>query len=800
MRSRVTLNASGSTGSVSSEPVTLRYDASNQSYNLTSPTGTIAFLPADIDSASSNAGAVVYTRTSGGTTDTLTLTRPGTSGPLSYRYVGGAFWQRTVQNSSTSATVSFDAISYGIPTLTTAVPRTGTATFAVDLIGARSVGTGLAPIAGEGTTFVDFANLDVITNGRLIEGSGVTGGNSTFSSIATLSSNSNAFSGNFILNDFGEFMGTLTGRLYGPGAEEIGAAIRATLGTDVLVATLLGRRGAGAQANTRFNPDDEVVQPGGRPLDASDFFTGDSARIFVTYPGRSGSNASGGISNASGEAGTVRILYDRTFDGYTVIAPDRSTTFLPPFRNTSATDIEEFGPGTGTVRVDLTPSIDLTYTRAGFWRYSTPVAGGVRERVEQFVYGFATPDNALPRTGSANYSVRLAAILADPAYANFINATGAGVVGVDFGTGAITGLGSVNYGEEFFASGGTPFSGRGNFNLTATLASAANRFNGTINLTGLDAYTGALSGRFFGPDADELGAGFSLASGAGGVGAGTLVGVNDPNATLPGTGVALLDLTGPTELASASALVGSGASIGFLQSVNFDPVANRYIMRFNPNTTGDGPTSDLTLAFANRDVAASNAEGSIYRGTFEGLDYVAFISQPGSSNPRIALTYTSYSTFAVRDGRVNYYNHHGLATPELAMPRAGSATYNGVIIGQGISDLSGDAFTQTIYDLGGTGLLTANFSDLSFASTLSITGQSRTDNTQRNFGAFDFNGSITGNRFGVPTNGRSLVGAFYGPEAAELAALFNIIDFAMPNPGTNERIELNGLFLGKKAP
>lgn len=134
------------------------------------------------------------------------------------------------------------------------------------------------------------------------------------------------------------------------------------------------------------------------------------------------------------------------------------------------------------------------------------------------------------------------------------------------------------------------------------------------------------------------------------------------------------------------------------------------------------------------------------------------------------------------------------------MPRSGTGTYNGVIIGQGVSDLSGGSFTQTLYDLGGTGRLTANFGDASFASTLSITGRSRTDSSQRNFGDFVLNGTITGNVFNQPTNGRSLVGTFYGPEAAELAALFNIIDFATPIPGTNERIELNGLFLGKKAP
>jgi hypothetical protein len=799
-RAQITLNASGSNGTVSNPKVTLRYDASNQSYNLTTPTGTVAFLPGDIDNANSNAGAVVYTKTNGNTTDTLTLTRPGTSGAITYRYVGGAFWQRTVQSNATSGTGAIDAIAYGIPTLTTALPRTGTASFAVELIGARTVGSGLAPISGAGTTFVDFANFDVITTGRLTAG-GVTGGtgNNAFTSIAKLSSTSNAFSGNFTLDDFGKFTGTLDGRFYGPGAEEIGAAIRATLGTDVLVATLLGRRGTGAQANTRFNIDSEAAQPGGRPLESSDFFSADSARFFVTLPGQSGLNFTGTPNNAIAEGGTLRLLYDRDADGYTLIGSDRSTTFLPPFLENAGTSREELGPGVGTVRVDRAPSIDLTYTRAGFWRYTTSPAGTTaRERLEHFVYGFATPDASLPRTGSANYSIRLGATLADPSLPNLVKADGSGVLGVNFASGAITGLGTVNYGEDFFLSGRPRGTAQGNFNLAATLASAANAFNGTINLTGLANYSGSLAGRFFGPAADEVGARFSITSPGGGVGAGTLVGVKDANAVLPDAPVPLLDLGGPTELASASAVVGTGANIGFLQSVNFDPVANRYVMRFNPNTTGDGPTNDLTLAFANRDTAASTAEGSVYRGTFLGTDYVAFISQPGSTNPRIALTYTSYSTFAVRDTRVRYYNHHGIATPDVQMPRTGNATYNGVITGFGT--VTSDVGSVTDYNLAGTGTLTASFGSSSFVSDLAINGRSTDTNALRDFGSFNFTGNILGSRLNAGVNGRSLAGQFYGPGAAELAALFNIVVSGPPVPTPTERVELNGLFLGKKTP
>jgi hypothetical protein len=45
-----------------------------------------------------------------------------------------------------------------------------------------------------------------------------------------------------------------------------------------------------------------------------------------------------------------------------------------------------------------------------------------------------------------------------------------------------------------------------------------------------------------------------------------------------------------------------------------------------------------------------------------------------------------------------------------------------------------------------------------------------------------------------------LAGQFYGPGAAELAALFNIIISEPPFPTPTERVELNGLFLAKQTP
>ncbi len=100
-RGAASFGATGTTGTVSEITATISFNIANNSYTLTTPTGTISFGPGDIDNAQSSAGAVVYVKTAGNTTNSLTLTRPGTSGPITYTYVGSAFWQKTVVGQGT---------------------------------------------------------------------------------------------------------------------------------------------------------------------------------------------------------------------------------------------------------------------------------------------------------------------------------------------------------------------------------------------------------------------------------------------------------------------------------------------------------------------------------------------------------------------------------------------------------------------------------------------------------------------------------------------------------------------------
>lgn len=795
VRAAARFTAAGSNGNVTGGPITIRYDAATQGYTVTTSTGTITFLPSQIDNAQSNAGAVVYSRANGDTTDTLTLTRPGTSGPVTYKYVAGAYWQRTIQVNSSTVDGSIDAAAYGVATPTAAVPRTGQASFGVDLIGARSINSGLAPISGAGTMLVDFARGTVTTVGRVTNGGVQNGmGNNSFSANGTLSSSSNSFTGVFSLEDFGRFTGTMEGRFYGPAAEEVGAVIKATYTTDLLVATLTGRRGAGAPANTKFNDlSTNINQPA---LDNSELFSANAARISTTLTGTSGSNNTGTFSNGSRSADPLTVFFDSGSRSYTVIQSDRTSSFFPPSYDLSlGTTSENFGAGAQTINPPNGASMPLTYSRVGNWLLREAAAGGNRYRIENFVYGIATPDASLPRTGTGNYRILLSGNFADSDFPNMSRANGTGVLEANFASGTLSGVGSVDFSEDYTMAGRAAGSVRGSFDLNAQLASAANAFTGTINLNGLGSYTGSLNGRFYGPNADEVGGAFSVSDGGSGIGAGTIIGVKDANAVLPGSIVPLASLTGPTQLASNAVIVGNSANAGYITKVSFDPTTNRYVIGFSDNAMGGGPTTDLVLDGTNRDQLASTTSQSVHIGDFRGAPFTAKVSTLGSGNPTIALTYTGYASmdYNVPQFLTRYYAIYGIETPALSMPRTGSGTYTGIVTGYGATYGSNGAQSNT-YVLSGTGSLTANFAASSIASTLNISGLTLDGNaTPRDFGNFNHSGSYTGNSFFLGSNRDSLAGRFFGPAANEVAAIFGLTNF-----GVTERVELDGLFLGKR--
>ncbi len=233
--------------------LTIAYDQGSQSYTVTTQSRSQTFAAADVDLTQSNAQITTYKKVNGTTTDLLTLTKPGTSGSLTYRYVAGGFWQRTVQT-GTSIAGSFDSFAYGVVTPNASVPTTGGASYDIDFLGVLGIGNAPAPysLRGTGSMTLDFgAGVYTAsgTNAEIDTQSGLPIINDTFSSQGTLTASTNSLTGSFQLNRGGNggqvFAGGTNGRFYGPAAEEIGAAVWGVSqsgASGALSGVLLGRK------------------------------------------------------------------------------------------------------------------------------------------------------------------------------------------------------------------------------------------------------------------------------------------------------------------------------------------------------------------------------------------------------------------------------------------------------------------------------------------------------------------------------------------------------------------------------
>jgi hypothetical protein len=775
---------------------TIAYDAAARSYTLSVKDRSLTFTPADIDAGQTTATLTIYKKVSGNTTDTLTLTNPGSSGRFTYTWVGGAFWQRTVQGAAAIGG-SLDAFAYGVRTPGAAVPRTGQAEYAVDLIGVQSGGAGVAGVTGLGVMQVDFARGAITTVGTLT--APITGP-TIFSSEARLASDSNAFTGTFRYSDFGEFSGSIAGAFYGPAAQEVGAAYEARSGDGrVAVGVLIGRSAPKTGANAKLTS-----------LTANEIFPADASQMATSLTGASGQNATTGTFSGSAAASTaLTVNYDAQQKSYSLIAPGRSQYFgperpgaVPSLSRHSGPDTDTLSfPGPLTLGTGFRPVANfellqnLEYVKAGRWLYLQRRAGpNETYTIRDFAFGLATPAASVPRTGTAGFVIGITGTAADGDFPNLVNFNGNGTATVDFASGAITGSGLLGYREDYTISGRAAREGTGDFNLTASLSSSANAFNGTFAFTGFGSYSGPLLGRLYGPAAQEIGGSFSATDGSGGTAVGSLVGRQDPSLTAP---VPTLEtLAGNTRLTALSI---SNPAQGNKEEAYFAYDADSRTYSFFPSA----PTNAAALAYrfgpaqrTSEDSTFTNYAGSGPAGQFNSSDtFTASLLNPGSGNPRIALTYTSYADITVRNGatgqQTRTWSVFGVPTPASHIPRTGTGTYSGIVFGHG--DNGGNPL-----DVDGTAQLSVNFGSSTFRSLLSVLTRPAGSGAFNPFGTLEYTGNLSGSAFSGnitdPDAQGGLRGQLYGKDAREFGLLFNYSKFV---PG-NGRTSIVGGAVGKK--
>lgn len=719
--------------------LTIRFDPANGGYTVSDGTNTETFLPGDVDSTQSNAVLRVYRHASATSDYTLTLSLPGTSGALSYSYVGAGFWQRADIATTGESAFRFNAFTYGVETPDAAQPRIGNGAYAVDLVGSMGFGM-LESLVGSGTLQIDFASGKIVTSGEVRQvstASGATTGSSAFVGLAQLGASNNVFAGIFAFSG-GELAGALDGRFYGPAAQEVGAAWSASNADGRAAAGVLIGRQSGAQTGNASLAS----------LTASQIFTGEAATLTARYV-----DASGELAAPSAAAQPVTVSYDAASGNYLVISGARTGIFPA-------------NPVAGSPdQLTLDALNGMRYVRAGRWTTTTAANGITTSVTDAFAFGMMTPAGSVPRTGSASYAVRLAGSLADASKPGPLAVTGSGTLTANFASGAITTSGSAS--AAFTNAANATSTTNGSFTGSATLSSNANSFAGNLSLALFGGYNGALTGHFYGPAADEVGAAAALTDASGEAAAVSLVGGKGSSTLAAGRVLAAPDVSGDAA---------SGYSVTGLPGMS---------------------ETLVLLTAADREAITSDVGFDVYRKTLAAGTVQARIYDAGKGP--LALSYASFAELATLASDATagsdpqrWYLPFGQRTTADQMPRTGTASYAGQVFGTGTVGAAS-------YTLGGTSSFAVDFARASASGRLAITGIGAAGT--RDFGSLGFTGAgISANGFTGALSGSggsgTLTGWFFGPQAQEIGARFDTVQTF----SNGDKAVLNGATLAKKAP
>ncbi|MGR4863053.1 transferrin-binding protein-like solute binding protein [Caulobacter sp. LARHSG274] len=493
---------SGTTVSGSAAPATLSvaYNAASRSYQVSVDGRTQTFGQAEITSNSN--GETRFSKDLAGTRDNLTLVTTPYSGTTSNRYVGLGYWQRSNRTGDRQSD-QFATFVYGIETPATAAPRTGRANFDIDVFGASTV-PGFEPsvLQGRGAFDVDFlagifSVKSYLTERALLTGAGVSGGGIELNGAGLLSSGDASFSGNVIVGSRNATLtGSLAGRFFGPGAEELGATFSAVNGDGATaIGGFTGQRGTSPAVNLTLTNivTQQLFYPQGMGVfaDLVDGMAGASVRTYrmigQVYDHTSGNFSFGpGLSNMpGGEYTTASIVassnpnftvYEKAFDGRDV-------------------RLELYKVG------QANSELALTYVTLGRWQSQERNGVVTGRQFHHFVYGLETLDRLLTtRTGSARYEGVVYGAGVNRTNAAEYDVRGTSVFNVDFTRQTYAGDLAVN------GRNGATVADFGRYNFAGQLGTKVSLAPLTYN----GATVGELSTRFYGPTGEEIGGDFDL--------------------------------------------------------------------------------------------------------------------------------------------------------------------------------------------------------------------------------------------------------------------------------------------------
>lgn len=520
------------------------------------------------------------------------------------------------------------------------------------------------------------------------------------------------------------------------------------------------------------------------------------------------------VETTSRSRAPITVTYDASSQSYTVQTEGRSQTFGPNEEQPQRWDGERRYAHAGSSYLTLVTNpyssaeFSNKYVGMGYWQSNSFSGGSQQTSFSTFTYGFDTPNSSVPRTGAAHWLTDVFGLLTIPGSEVRI-VQGLGDFAVDFADGTFVSSAFLNEWDVVTIGGS---GGALHFKAGGQLDSA-NGFNGLFSYEGSDATLhGTLSGSFYGPNANEIGATFSAGGGNGASLTGALTGQRFPvgstsdgirNISLTnllvddrlfGESVALQWTTTEGENGFSSLVHGRSVGTvdvtgaGSIQSIGLDSV------KYQPQAAEIDPEGPANFTTYRSILAGNPLEVSFYK--------------VGEANSEIALTYSSFVGWQSSEEGVipsglatetfhRRYLVYGIETqPELLAKRTGTANFTGLAYGTG-SSMRGES-----YQIGGTSQFTVDFTEGSYDGSLQLRGTD-TNGAINDFGQWTFastlvsgemlSASLTGS--GSYDPGSSIFPQFYGPTGQEIGAVFSLRTGQTP---TEDSISIVGVTLAKQ--
>lgn len=550
---------------------------------------------------------------------------------------------------------------------------------------------------------------------------------------------------------------------------------------------LAGCGGGGGSGSTPTPPAPIPTNTLITNLVADQTFNGSAGTTDTTFgPG-------GAVVTSTSAPGSISVSYNAAAKSYSVSIAGRSQTFTPADSVSGSREGEQvFMKEASGLKERLTlvtsPRLGTTsnrYVGMGFWRQSRLDPTTQPERVASFVYGLQTPNSAMPRTGQGNFLIDVYALSSVPGFAPS-SLDGTGRFDIDFMQGAFS---TDTYLKETdLVTGDTRVGGSLRLIGSGLLSSSDPTFSGYVTLETRHAnMSGVLSGRFYGPNADEIGASFTVTDRAGGTAAGSFTGQRREGA--PQVNLSLANAT------VAEQFLAPGATLTFLDYTLSDPQA-RISMREGglANKLGGnfrflpGLSSLPIVDFTSAMLVPGAANFDTYRTTVDGEAVKLELYKIGQANSELALTYVGLGRWQtnifIGITQREYQSFvYGLETPaRLLTARTGTGRYDGVVYGS-----AANPTTRAFYDVRGSSRYDVDFSRQTYSGFLQLRGLK--DDETVDFGRYEFTGSMgymaesSASLTYAGEHRGELRSRFYGPKGEEIGGRFTINVPASVHPG-----------------